>query len=138
MNSGELGDALQRQCFDSRIARAMSLWCLGWLLVLVGDYLELTWKFVSELRGFHWILIVSPTFWLWVAAFAIVFLAVHRLMQLPWLQFEKGLSLPKTALLILLLPVILWLTLHGAAPYFYPAVDGYIRLVPFLGGRGYV
>jgi len=136
MNPIAVSDNLEGQSFAPRTAWAMSLWCFGWLVVLAANYLELTWRFISELGGFHWILIVSPSFWLWLSAFAMVLVVVHRLMQMPWHRFEPGLNLTKAGGLIVALPVVLWLTLYETIPYFYPAVGGFVRLVPFLGGKG--
>lgn len=137
MNEVVVNENLEGQSFDSRVARALSLWCMVWMIVFLTDYMELTWRFIAELGGFQWILVVSPAFWLWVATFSVVLLMVHRLMQLPWHRFERGLSLTKAGTLIATLPIVLWFTLHEAIPYFYPALDGFVRLVPFLGGKGY-
>jgi|GEM_PF-3611439 hypothetical protein len=128
----------ESQVFGQRTAKALSYWCLGWLIMIAADYMELTWRFIAELDGFQFVLFVSPSFWLWIGTFATVLVVVHRLMQMPWCRFEPGLSLAKAGTLIVTLPVLLWLLLHETIPYFYPALDGYVRLIPFLGGKGYL
>jgi hypothetical protein len=127
----------EEQKFDRRTARFMSFWCLWWLTVYAVNYVQLTWRLISDLEGLPWIMIISPCFWAWVTAFSLSTLVAERLITVSWHRFEKELSLAKVAATILILPFGIWIVLSQICPYLYPAVSGTLRLVPIIGGRGF-
>ncbi len=128
---------IETQKFERRAAQAMSLWCLWWLAVYATNYVQLTWRLISDLHGVPWILMISPCFWIWVAVFSFSTFVAERLIRMSWHDFEKKLNLAKVAGAIVLLPFALWLLLTHICPYLYPAVCGTLRLVPIIGGRGF-
>jgi TRAP-type C4-dicarboxylate transport system permease small subunit len=125
------------QRFHPCVAQVMSLWCVFWLIVYGTNYVQLTWQLMSEIGGFHWILVCSPSFWCWIAVFAISVFVVERLIRITWHQFESRLNLAKVATVIFVLPFIFWCFLASSCPYLFPAVAGSLRLVPLIGGRGF-
>jgi TRAP-type C4-dicarboxylate transport system permease small subunit len=135
MQADRLSSADQR--FTASAARLLTAWCLFWLAFFGNQYLSLTWQLCSELQGLPWVLGISPCFWLWLSAFAAVVWVLERLIRITRHRFERQLNLNKAAFFIAAMPLALWLCFNQLFPYLYPADSGVVRLVPFIGGRGF-
>ena len=130
-------DSTDQQQFDRVAATLLTLWCSLWLFFFVAKYIDLTWRLCSDLNGLHWALGISPCFWLWISGFAFAVWVLERSIRITHHRFEKELNLHKAALLIAALPVVLWVGFDELFPYLYPASAGIVRLVPFIGGKGF-
>lgn len=123
--------------FHASAVWLLTLWCSFWLIVFAAKYVGLTWQLCSDLNGLQWPLTVSPCFWMWIFGFAFAVWALERSIRLTRRGFEKSFNLTKAAMLIAAMPLALWAGFTHLFPYVYPASAGIVRLVPFIGGKGF-
>jgi len=137
MDKGSLDSGVEQRQFNGTAASLLAAWCFFWLVFFVAKYINLTWQLCAELNGLQWALGISPCFWLWIGGFAFAVWILERSIRITHHRFEKRLGLNKAAILIASVPLVLWISFDNLFPYLYPASAGIVRLVPFIGGKGF-
>ena len=122
------------------LALPLTAWVLFWLAFNSRLYFPLIWRIFSTLGWLGLAVIISPSFWIWLACFS---LSIWVPFLLTWRLWEKNgepLSLMQMFWGFIIIPMLLGLALVYIGPYFYPLLHSgnhfSIRFIPILGGKG--
>jgi hypothetical protein len=146
MEKADVAESASRaKTFHWLIALGLTAWCLLWVVSNGCNYLYLTWRLFRGLRWLSLCLIYNPCAWIWFSLFASTVWVPKSYLILPWCKRnEFEMSRTRIFLMVFFVPPILGLLLHYLGPYFYPVIYGgddgtriFLRLIPFVGGKGY-